>query len=299
MLFVIGIAAAFSLGLGWVLQQRVAAHAALSELLSWRLLIHLMHKRVWWLGILAMIAGQALGALALDSGPVALIEPLLSANLLFAFLIASWIAHSPVRLLEVVGALLLCAALGVFIAVGDPRSQSHVDTDIVSIALGAGVTAAVVAALVVLAKRQRTLAAESVLIACGAGLLYGLQDVATRATLLDVSSGGVIAALRKPWFVVVVAAAAFGLLLTQSAFRAARLDHSLAPTTAAEPIAGIALGITVLGDHLNAAPGEVAVEALCLVAMVGGVVLIGRSSALSRSIHEHHGGAGEKAGRGG
>ncbi|TAM85600.1 MAG: hypothetical protein EPN43_11325 [Jatrophihabitans sp.] len=296
MLFVIGIAAAFSLGLGWVLQQRVAAHAALSELLSWRLLLHLMHKRVWWLGILAMIAGQALGALALDRGPVALIEPLLSANLLFAFLIAAWIGRTRVRLLEVSGALLLCAALGVFIAVGDPRSQTHVDPSLASIVLGAGVTAGVVAVIVVLAKRQRTLAAESVLIACGAGLLYGLQDVATRASLLDVDSGGLLSALRSPWFVVVVASAAFGLLLTQSAFRAARLDHSLPPTTAAEPIAGIALGITILDDHLNAGPLQLAVEALCLVAMIGGVVLIGRSSALSKSIHEHHSSKGENAG---
>lgn len=288
MLFVVGVAAALSLGLGWVLQQRVAAHAALSELLSWRLLLHLMTKRVWWLGILAMVAGQALGALALRQGPVALVEPLLSANLLFAFLIAAWMGRQRLRALEVAGALMLCAALGVFIAVGDPRSQPHLTPDPVAIGLGAGVTGLVVAGLVVLAKRQRTLAAESVLIACGAGLLYGLQDVATRATLVHIGSHGILAALFSPWFLVVIVAAAIGLLLSQSAFRAARLDYSLPPTTAAEPIAGIALGITVLGDHLTAGPGELAVEALCLVAMVGGVVLIGRSSALSRSIHEHH-----------
>jgi drug/metabolite transporter (DMT)-like permease len=289
MLIVLGVAAAASLGLGWVLQQRVAAHAALSELLSWRLLLHLMHKRVWWLGILAMIAGQTLGALALQSGPVALVEPLLSANLLFAFLIASWTGRQPVRWLEILGALLLCAALGVFIAVGSPTARHHPPRpDDVTVALAAGVTGLVVALVVAVAKRQKTLAAESVLIACGAGLLYGLQDVATRASLQRIGQDGLVASLVSPWFAVVIAAAAVGLLLSQSAFRAARLDYSLPPTTAAEPVAGIALGITVLGDHLSTGPGELAVEVLCLLAMVGGVVLIGRSSALSRSIHEHH-----------
>ena len=289
MLIVLGVAAAASLGLGWVLQQRVAAHAALSELLSWRLLLHLMRKRVWWLGILAMIAGQALGALALQNGPVALVEPLLSANLLFAFLIASWTGRQPVRWLEIVGALLLCAALGVFIAVGSPTARRHPPRpDALTVALAAGVTGVVVAVVVAVAKRQKTLAAESVLIACGAGLLYGLQDVATRASLQRIGRDGLVSSLLSPWFAVVIGAAAVGLLLSQSAFRAARLDYSLPPTTAAEPVAGIALGITVLGDHLTAAPGELAVEALCLLAMIGGVVLIGRSSALSRSIHEHH-----------
>jgi hypothetical protein len=40
MVFVVGIGAALFLGLGWVLQQRIAAHAALSELLSFRLMFH-------------------------------------------------------------------------------------------------------------------------------------------------------------------------------------------------------------------------------------------------------------------
>ena len=78
MVFVVGVLAALSFGLGWVLQQRVAAQAALSELLSYRLVLHLMRNREWWLGIVAMIAGQVLGGVALQLGAVALVEPLLS-----------------------------------------------------------------------------------------------------------------------------------------------------------------------------------------------------------------------------
>jgi hypothetical protein len=281
MVFAIGLISAVCLGFGWVVQQRVAAHAALSELLSWRLILHLAGKPVWWLGIAAMSAGAALGGWALQLGTVTLVEPLLSANLLFAFVFAALLARTRVKLAEVAGAVLLSAALGVFIGVGDPQAAHHPRPSFGTAVLAVGVVSAVVAGLIAVATRRRLLRIEAVFIATGAGLLYGLQDAATRASLVAFDDHGIAALLHTVWPYVVVGSAAVGILLSQSAFRAARLDYSLPPTAAAEPIAGVALGITVLGDRLSVAPGALAAESLCLLAMVAGVVLIGRSASLS------------------
>jgi len=279
MVFLVGVLAAVSFGLGWVLQQRVAAHAALSELLSYKLVLHLMRKRVWWFGILAMVGGQVLGGLALQLGAVALVEPLLSTNLLFAFLIAGFLARSRVRWHEIGGAVLLSAALGVFIAVGDPRAPHHPkpswDLGLLAICVVAGV----VAVLIAVAK-SRGLVTEAVFLAAAAGVLYGLQDVGTQAALHTLDHHGFVAMITSLWAGTVVVAAAIGILLSQSAFRAARLDCSLPPTAVAEPIVGILLGVFVLGDRLSLSPAALAVEALCLVAMVGGTILIGRSDSL-------------------
>ncbi|MCU1659064.1 MAG: integral rane protein [Pseudonocardiales bacterium] len=282
MVFVAGICAAFALGLGWVLQQRVASHAALSELLSFRLLLHLMRQRVWWAGIAAMIAGQALGGLAFQLGPVTLVEPLLSMSLLFAFVIAAFVSRHRAGWHEIAGAVLLSAALGVFIAVGNPRAGSHSEPSWQSIILATGIVAGVVVAIVAVAKRQQRLVVESVLIAAGAGVLYGLQDAATRGALLAIEQHGIAEALTlSPWPYVVIGSATIGLLLTQSAFRAARLDYSLPPTAAAEPIVGVALGVGVLGDQLSVSAGGLAVEAACLAAMLAGALLIARSPTLA------------------
>ena len=110
---------------------------------------------------------------------------------------------------------------------------------------------------------------------------YGLQDVGTRASLQAIKHRGWLAVIGNPWIYVVVGAAVIGILLSQSAFNAARLDFSLPPITAAEPIAGIALGVSLLGDVVSVSVAGLAVEATCLVAMVAGVVLIGRSQTLS------------------
>jgi drug/metabolite transporter (DMT)-like permease len=288
MVFLAGLLGAVCLGLGWVLQQRVAAHAALSELLSFRLVLHLMSKPVWWIGIGAMIAGSALGGWALQLGSVTLVEPLLSTNLLFAFVIAAWLKRVRVTVRELLGAALLSAALGVFIGVGRPRSAAHIRIPGLPVSLLAlGVVAGVVVVLVGVA-RTRPLHVESVLIATGAGLMYGLQDVATRATFVLVDRHGFAHLLGAIWPYLLVGSAAVGIMLSQSAFRAARLDYSLPPTAAAEPVTGIGLGVTVLGDRIALGAGPIAAEALCLLAMVCGVVLIARSGSLAHGWHVPH-----------
>ena len=70
-----------------------------------------------------------------------------------------------------------------------------------------------------------------------------------------------------------------GVLLTQASFRAGRLDWALPPTAAAQPIAGIVIGVVLLGDHLAATGLALAFESLSLVAMLGGVLPIGQSRA--------------------
>lgn len=289
MVFVVGILAALSFGLGWVLQQRVAARAALSELLSYRLVWHLMHHREWWLGIAAMVCGQALGALALQLGPVALVEPLLSTNLLFAFLIAGALGRRRAQWREIVGALLLSAALGVFIGVGDPTGPKHPTP-----AWGAGLVAVcVIGGLALLlvsvakSKGMTHLATEAVLLATAAGILYGLQDVSTQAALVSYDDHGLMFLINSPWAYIVIGAAASGILMSQSAFRAARLDFSLPPTAVAEPIVGILLSLFILDDTLSVRIGPLIAEALCLVAMVAGVVIIGRSEMLG-GYHTRH-----------
>jgi hypothetical protein len=93
MVYVVALCAAAALGLGWVLQQRIAAQVELSEMLSFRMLRDLMRNRVWWVGIAAMAIGQTLAGLALQLGPVTVVAPLLSANLLFAFVIEAVANH--------------------------------------------------------------------------------------------------------------------------------------------------------------------------------------------------------------
>jgi drug/metabolite transporter (DMT)-like permease len=278
--FFVGVVAALALGLGYVLQQRVAATAPLSNLLRLRLLLDLMRQKLWWAGIGCMVVGELLAGLALNMAAVAVVEPLLSTNLLFALAFAATLSRQRIKWQEVGGAVLLSASLGVFIAVGNPHSSPAPATSARVIALAVGAVVGAVALLVAVGK-QRGLVGESVLLATGAGLLYGLQDAATRAALVAADRHGIASVFIHPWIYVVLGAAVIGILLSQSAFKAARLDYSLPPIAAAEPIAGVLLGVSLLGDVVSVSVAGLAVESICLVAMVAGVALIGRSDNLA------------------
>ena len=280
MIFVVGIAAALSLGLGYVLQQRVASTAPMSDVLHFRLLYDLMHRPLWWAGIGAMVVGQVLSGYALQLAPVALVEPLLSTSLLFALVFSSLLSRIRIRWTEIAGAMLLSAALGVFIYVGNPRStdRSTADNHVIVVAVLA--VLATVAILVLVAK-HKPLISESILLAAAAGALYGMQDASTRGALVAFDRHGLLRVFFSPWLYIVLAAAVIGILLAQSAFKTARLDYSLPPITATEPVVGILLGVTLLGDDISVTPLALALLSLCLVAMIAGVALIGRSANLA------------------
>src|SRR3954471_3244638 len=75
----------------YVLQYHEAHEAPRRLFLSPRLLVELAHHRIWVGGIIAMLVGDGLQAAALGLGSLAVVEPVLTASLLFALPIsAAW-----------------------------------------------------------------------------------------------------------------------------------------------------------------------------------------------------------------
>jgi drug/metabolite transporter (DMT)-like permease len=276
--FLLGVGAACCLGFGFVLQQRAAQRAPLSDFLSFRLLLDLMRMPEWLLGIFLMISGMALSALALTQGEVSLVEPLTTTSLLFAMLLSRHLTGQPLGRQGWSGVLLLAAGVTAFIVAGQP-SGGGAHAGALRHWLVVGIVVGVAILLVGVAKRL-TPSPEATVLALAAGLLYGLQDALTRTTGQFVSDEG-IAALTLHWQPYAIAAIGLtGLVLVQSAFETAPLRMSLPALTAAQPLAGIACAVGFLGDQLRVTPGALAWEAAGLAAITVGVVLLGRHPAL-------------------
>ena len=290
MVFFIAVVAAVFLGIGWVVQQRVAVRCPSSELLSWPLIKALISTPLWWVGIGVLAAGQTLSAWALQLGSVALVEAVLITCLLFAFGLSAALARRRLKWQELVGVLMLAAALGVFLAVANPKPGRALPTwQAMTIAAGViGVAACVLMYSAKIAARRLFVALECALIAIASGAMYGLQDAATRSGIVSLQKQSFVHLLTLPWLYVMLAAATAGVLLSQSAFRAGRLDYALPPTAATQSIAGVGLGIGVMGDHLSFTPAGLATEIVCLAAMLAGVALIARSPVLGPHWHIPH-----------
>lgn len=278
MVFVLGIASAAFVGLGLVLQQRVAQRLSLSDFLTVRLLWHLARQRQWLLGLAIMIVGQVLGAFALDRGDVSLVEPLLATNLFFALAFARTLGGHPLGRHGWSGVVTLAAGVVLFIVAGQPHSGTAPTSELRHW-LVFGTVVGIAAVLVGVARRLNVLE-EAALLGGAAGMLFGLQDALTHVATRQLTAGGLPELLTawQPYALVAVAAA--GQVLMQSAFEAAPLRSSLPAITAAEPLAGIACGVGILGDHLNVTGLALAGEVIGLLCCVIGVVVLGRHPGL-------------------
>jgi drug/metabolite transporter (DMT)-like permease len=271
--------AALLIGTGFVLQQHAAELEPDSRFLRVRLITDLLRKPRWLAGIACMVIGQILAAWSIGHLELSLVEPLLATNLLFALVLAVPLSRQAVQFGEVIGAVVLCTGVALLSA---SRSVTPIGLSFGSFShwpAAAGI--ALVAFVLVQAGRIRAGRMRAALTGAGAGLVLGIQDALTRQTL-EVLQGSSFTVLFSSWSAyALVGAGAVGLWLMQSAFSAGPLQFSLPAISACEPIAGMGLGIGVFGDRIQVSPGILAMEAAGLAALVGGVILVGRSRVLS------------------
>ncbi|MEV0172501.1 DMT family transporter [Streptomyces sp. NPDC050803] len=274
----LAVSAACCLGFGFVLQQNAAQRAPLGDFLSPRLLLDLMKVPRWLGGLALMVAGMALGAVALGQGELSLVEPLLATNLLFALALSRKQTKQPLGRQGWTGLALLAGGVSAFIVAGEPRGGTAL-TDPFRQWLIIGAMVGLALLLTTYAKRSR-LSSGPVLLATAAGLLYGVQDALTRVSGQRFSEGGPAELLTGWQPYAVLALGVTGLVLVQSAFETASLRMSLPALTAAQPLAGILCGVGFLGDRLRTDPGALAWETGGLAAIVVGIVLLGLHPAM-------------------
>ncbi|MEU4211203.1 DMT family transporter [Streptomyces sp. NPDC026206] len=284
MVFAFAMSAACCLGVGFVLQQNAAQRAPMSDFLSLRLLLDLVRMPRWLAGIAFMVCGMVLGAIALNWGEVSLVEPLLATNLLFAMALSRRQTGQPLGPSGWGGLWLLAGGVAAFIVAGRPHG-GHTVTDPLRHWLVVGVMVGAALLLTAVSKRVR-MSTEAALLAVAAGLLYGVQDALTRVSGSRLAQGGwaTLGTSWQPYAVVVLGVTA--LVLVQSAFETAPLRMSLPALTAAQPLAGIACGVGFMGDQLRTTPGALAAETAGVLAIVLGIVLIGRHPAMPSGMAE-------------
>jgi hypothetical protein len=277
--YLLALVAAVLLGSGFVLQQRAAHQAPKAHFLHLRLLADLLRKPSWLAGIATMVAGQLTSAWVIGHLELSLAEPLLASNLIFALLLAAPMSGERVCRTEMAGAVILSAGVA---ALSVTRSA---DPSAVSFgSFSHWPAAAAIGALaygLVHAGRRLSGEQRATLTGIGAGLVFGISDALTRRTMHIVDTHS-FAALLTSWPPYCLIATGFvGLWLMESAFNAGPLRASLPAITAAEPVAGILLGILVFGDSVFVSPGMLALRAAGLAALVVGVVMVARAPALS------------------
>jgi drug/metabolite transporter (DMT)-like permease len=269
-----GLGAALVFGMSAVAEQRGTKKVQERKALSPRIFLDLVRQPLWDISIGGILVGFALQVVALKYGALALVEPLLVCDLIFAAVINSYLRRrfDPVLF----GGVIACAAgIGGFLAIARPTGgRSTVSFDVV-LPLAAGLAAAMLGCFE-LARRSRDVRPLALALACG--ICYGVSAFLVK--LLTAEFGGGLATVFTNWPIYALAVIApAGFLLEQNAFQSGTL---LAPVlsiiTACDPIISIFLAWLWLDEKLASSPAAIFGQVVSLLVMIFGIVVLARHS---------------------
>jgi drug/metabolite transporter (DMT)-like permease len=234
-------------------------------------LVSLLRDPRWLLSVGGDAIGLILQVVALSTGPVVLVQPLLVLAVAVA-LPVGWALGGPrPGRGDVLAAAAVIGALAVFfVIVGDPGSGDRL------VPRTAALTAAVTllgGGLVCLSVHGRAAPIRAVAFGATAGAGFGVVGVLLNATSAAVSGGG-WAALRHPHGLVPLAAVivvgSAAMVLTQVSFQIGALGASFPASEAAGPVVAVALGGFLLHENVPFTPWHALAYAILLAVMVAG-----------------------------
>ena len=239
-----------------------------------KLLLDLLKQPLWLAGIAANVASFALQVVALRFGPLALVEPILVCDLIFAGLITAAL-RKRVDLVTGAGVLACTAGIVGFLVIARPSAGRQVIGLIEALTLLAGF-AAVLAGCLAVARWNRTARPLALALACGAA--FAVTDFSIKLTTAEL--GGGLANLFTHWPIYAVAVIGpIGFVLNQNAFQAGTLlAPVLAIITITDTIGDVALAWLFLDEKLASGPLEIAGQAASLLVMTVGIVVLAHRS---------------------
>lgn len=268
--------AAASNALASVLQRRAARAAPDESAFRLRLLLNLARRPVWLGGIAALTAGFVFQAVALSSGGLALVQPLLVAELPLTMLFLSWSSRIGVERRTWVSVAVTTAGLAAFLAAAAPTAGRGMPGGAEWI-VAAVVTSGAVAGLVGAAHFLHD-AFRAAVLGVSAGI--GFAFTATFMTAVTrVAEHGLLSVFGSWQLYAMIAAGLGSLFLLQNALQSGTLVAAQPALTISDPVASILYGTTMFGESVRSGVWII-LEAAGIVLIVYGTVRLAQSAVL-------------------
>jgi drug/metabolite transporter (DMT)-like permease len=268
----VAVAGAITFGASDVIEQRATHTVAKRPPLDFKLFADLAVNRLWLIGITVDIAASAMQAIALHFGPLALVQPILVLDLLFAVVITNvWQRRRPDRLISA-GVLCCTGGLVLFLAVARPQSPPVSVGPSILVPLGIGV--AVVIALCLVAWRVSPGRVLPLATAFACGVIFGVTAFLLKEITQTIGLGFNPPSQQWPLYAFIIAEP-IGFLLNQNAFQESSLIAPvLAIRTVTDPLVAIGIGLVWLNEQISSSPAAIAAEVAGLIIMSVGVVAL-------------------------
>jgi drug/metabolite transporter (DMT)-like permease len=261
-------------GAASVLQRMAAQTAPAARALHLSLFGYLIRHKVWLAGIALVVVAAVCQAVALDTGPVALVQPIFIIELPFTLLVASRVIRRKLPLRTWGAVALVTVSLGIGLAAAAPSGgadRASLRVWVIALIVTGGFEAVLIA-VGVRAQGNARGAAFGLAAACG----YALTATLMKSAVTELSSG--IVPFFSSWQLYATAVAGVGaLFLLQNALQAGTLLAVQPPLTLGDALISASYGVTVYGEDVRTTGWLLVLEILAVLAIAVGCIELSRS----------------------
>jgi drug/metabolite transporter (DMT)-like permease len=274
MVVVLALGAAFANALISVFQRKGIETAPASSTLRLSLITYALRRGIWLAGFALMIVSFLLQALALHLGRLSEVQPILTTELVFLVaVLAAWFGFTITRR-EWLGALALTGGLAGFLAFADPVDGTLSPPLWEWVVAGGACTGAITVAVLLALRGPRWWRAA--MFGTAASISFAFTAACTKVVSGFAASDW--AMLYRHWQTYALACfGALAVFMAQNAIHAGPIVASQSTVVLVDPVASILIGVGLFGDNLRTSGAWGPLEALSLLVMAAGAVLLAHS----------------------
>lgn len=231
-----------------VLQRRAAMDAPAGRALHLSLFGYLLHRKIWLAGVGMTIVAAVCQATALDSGPIALVQPLFIIELPIALLLGGLVMRRRMARRSWLAVGVVTAGLVLSLACAAPSGGTQTaPANLWALAL---IAVGGFEALLLVAAVSRAGQPRAALLGLAAACGYALTAALMKQAMADLSQGA--GAFFSAWQLYATAAAGVAsLFLLQNALQAGTLVASQPMLTMGDALISVCLGVLLFGETIN------------------------------------------------
>lgn len=258
----------------WAVMARLAGLAAPEGQSRWQTGRYLVRQPVWLVGQAFAVGVFLLSGVALYFGELAVVQPLLVVELIFALALREFRLHETIPVKSWYAAGVVCLGLAAFLAVASFHGGTRVPKA-VEWAAALSVWSLVAAVLVVVGQRGSP-ARRAGCIGAAAAVVWSVDASFVKQLTDTLQLHGFLGVFDHWPLYALVVTGILGAVLTQAAFNAGPLSASQPALLIVDPLASIILGVVIFGEHLDSTGPALVGAVVGLLVMCVGVVLMSR-----------------------
>ena len=259
-----------------VIQRIATAKPDARRLFSHRFAYEMIRSRLFLFGLLLQVIAFAAQAIALKNGPLIIVEPLLTCDLVFLLVLIHWKLgiHIKPRDLLAVGAIIL-GLTGIFAATKPTGGHLNYSAEPWIILVSVITPITIVLALVVRHLRSANL--RALFAGTAAASAYAMNAAFIKLSLNQLNRHGIAYMLTSwPIFAFILSGIA-SLYLMLNAYGAGPLAVSQPVMEVFEPTIAVIIGIMIFGDSYDSSFKALALALICALLLIGGIITLGSS----------------------